>query len=347
MADTYWDPANLLQITFDPGPDGEIQCIGQTWRNNGARCRWTIPESAAIRYSLMQMSRKPPKSITSKEVEDLASRCLCVNYHASQVTNTVARWRTIIARAIQEQSRLAGAAKSDDEVLQLRYRLYKSEKEVSRHDAYLVALKGELSSVETEAGRLGRRLKHALNEIDEKNTANDLMRRRWQQSLNNEERCKSEAVSARSDHEAQLREAEGLADDIRKKLGKARADGETIEARLAEVNERLKQEERRREELADGLRAEETRHKETEGRLVAESVVLRQARSDLEATRRLNKLLEDKVRRHEATQAALEIRLGGSWLHRLCAWVRRFNIVRILLKSRWKPSSKEENVLGV
>ncbi|KAM0330164.1 hypothetical protein ACHAQA_004337 [Verticillium albo-atrum] len=259
----------------------------------------------------------------------------------------MSRWRAIIGRAIREQKRLAGAATIDDEAQQLRVKLLESTKEVSRRDAESIALKDELSSAKSESGNLGRKLKHALDEIDERNEANNVIRLRWQESLDNEERCKSEVASARSDLTAQRKEAEEQACAIRTKLEKAQADQQSTEMRLKEAEECFEQEKERHEETTCRLHAEETRHKEMEERLALESATLRQTRFDLEATQQLNKLLEDKLRSLEATQAALETSIDACWLHGLCAWVRDFAILPGLLRSRWKPLNEQDGELKV
>ncbi|RYP83841.1 hypothetical protein DL770_005311 [Monosporascus sp. CRB-9-2] len=114
MAQTYWDPANLLQVTDDDSPRGNIQCVGRARSAFDARCRWTLnePERATARAILTQLAARKPGTVTAEELRRLAKCCLC-QYHGRQQGDAVNRWTRVAKRAAEQHDRLMAAARSE------------------------------------------------------------------------------------------------------------------------------------------------------------------------------------------------------------------------------------------
>ncbi|RYP16381.1 hypothetical protein DL765_005161 [Monosporascus sp. GIB2] len=114
MAQTYWDPANLLQITDDDSPGGHIQCVGSARSAYGARCRWTVEEfkRATARAKLTQLAARRPGTVTAEELRGLAQCCLCQR-HVQQGGDAAGRWTRVVRRAAEQQDRLVAAARSE------------------------------------------------------------------------------------------------------------------------------------------------------------------------------------------------------------------------------------------
>ncbi|RYP62736.1 hypothetical protein DL769_007195 [Monosporascus sp. CRB-8-3] len=114
MAQTYWDPGNLLQIADDDSPGGDIQCVGRARSAFGARCRWTVVENqrATARALLTQLAARKPGSVTADELRRLAQSCLC-QYHGRQQADAVSRWTRVARRAAEQHDRLIAAARSE------------------------------------------------------------------------------------------------------------------------------------------------------------------------------------------------------------------------------------------
>lgn len=111
MSQSYWDPANLLQVTFNQDDSyGEIQCVGLARSQRNNRCRWTIedPDRAKIRPLLIQMSKMKPSIITRETLRRLAVLCLCPDYHARQVDEVVTRWAGVVDRAAEHHKNVIG-----------------------------------------------------------------------------------------------------------------------------------------------------------------------------------------------------------------------------------------------
>ncbi|RYO85240.1 hypothetical protein DL766_000116 [Monosporascus sp. MC13-8B] len=116
MAQTYWDPANLLQITDDDSPGGDIQCVGRARSAFGARCRWTVdePKRATARVLLTQLAARRPSAVTAEELPRLAQCCLC-QHHVRQGADAASRWTRVVRRAAEQHDRLVAAARSEGE----------------------------------------------------------------------------------------------------------------------------------------------------------------------------------------------------------------------------------------
>ncbi|KAK4096737.1 hypothetical protein N658DRAFT_510977 [Parathielavia hyrcaniae] len=110
MADPYWDPANLLQIT---GLDDSLepQCVGRSARGRtNARCRSTLSPSNAgpVLLKIRKLAAIPPTKLAQQDLEALAKACLC-NEHAPQWPQVVQRWRPILANAAKQHDRVLAA----------------------------------------------------------------------------------------------------------------------------------------------------------------------------------------------------------------------------------------------
>ncbi|GAB1314735.1 hypothetical protein MFIFM68171_04945 [Madurella fahalii] len=106
MAETYWDPGNLLQVTeFEDTRD--IQCIGIAKTRNDARCGWRQPASisSVIRAKLAQMAAKLPSQVTDDDLESLAKLCLCSDWHRGQWARVAGNWKRVVARAVRHYER--------------------------------------------------------------------------------------------------------------------------------------------------------------------------------------------------------------------------------------------------
>ncbi|RYP03590.1 hypothetical protein DL764_005051 [Monosporascus ibericus] len=114
MAQTYWDPANLLQITDDDDSRGDIQCVGRARSAFDARCRWTVQEHerATARSLLTQLAARKPDAVTADELRRLAQCCLC-QYHGRQQGDAVSRWTRVARRAVEQHDRLIATARSE------------------------------------------------------------------------------------------------------------------------------------------------------------------------------------------------------------------------------------------
>lgn len=106
MAQTYWDPGTLLQITdFE---DRDIQCVGEAKTRNNARCGWRQPasDSRRIRSNLAQLAAKLPSQVTKEDLEVLARLCLCSDWHYRQWPQVVQRWEPVVAKAERDYERM-------------------------------------------------------------------------------------------------------------------------------------------------------------------------------------------------------------------------------------------------
>ncbi|RYP68534.1 hypothetical protein DL771_006611 [Monosporascus sp. 5C6A] len=114
MAQTYWDPANLLQVTDNESPGADIQCVGRAQSAFGARCRWTVKEHerAAARSLVTQFATRRPGAVTTDELRRLAQYCLC-QYHGRQQGDTVSRWTRVVRRAAEQHDRLLATARAE------------------------------------------------------------------------------------------------------------------------------------------------------------------------------------------------------------------------------------------
>jgi hypothetical protein len=108
MADTYWDPANLLQIT-DSYTSLEVQCIGRAKSRHNVRCRTTISgsDATAIMAKVRKLAAIPPTKVTQQDLESLAKLSLCRDNHFSQWYPLAQRWKPVVARAAKHHDRLA------------------------------------------------------------------------------------------------------------------------------------------------------------------------------------------------------------------------------------------------
>ncbi|KAK4118183.1 hypothetical protein N657DRAFT_405836 [Parathielavia appendiculata] len=109
MAETYWDPANLLQITaLDDSL--EVQCLGRGARGRpNSRCRLTLSASdaAPTLFKIKKMAAMPPSKVTQQDLEALAKLCLCKEHHAPQWYQVAQRWKYVVANAVKQHDRLA------------------------------------------------------------------------------------------------------------------------------------------------------------------------------------------------------------------------------------------------
>ncbi|RYP35822.1 hypothetical protein DL768_010962 [Monosporascus sp. mg162] len=114
MAQTLWDPANLLQIIDEDSPGADIRCVGSAQSAFGARCRWTVNghDSATARALLTQFAVRKPGAVTADELRRLAQCCLC-QYHGRQEGNAVIRWTRVARRAAEQHDRLMATIRSE------------------------------------------------------------------------------------------------------------------------------------------------------------------------------------------------------------------------------------------
>lgn len=109
LGKSYWDPANLLQITLDADDSyGSIQCTGESASRANKRCRWDIedPDRSKVRPLLSQISRLRPEAVPNSTLRELARLCLCPQYHATQDALVVARWTRILKTASEHHRNL-------------------------------------------------------------------------------------------------------------------------------------------------------------------------------------------------------------------------------------------------
>ncbi|KAK4154685.1 reticulocyte-binding protein 2 a [Chaetomidium leptoderma] len=108
MADTHWDPGNLLQITASDNVS-EVQCVGRARSRHGARCRWTLCDSdaTAILCKVKELAVSPPSKVTQQDLEHLATLCLCHEYHYGQWFEVAQRWKPVVAQAVKNHERLS------------------------------------------------------------------------------------------------------------------------------------------------------------------------------------------------------------------------------------------------
>ncbi|KAL2195195.1 hypothetical protein P885DRAFT_62436 [Corynascus similis CBS 632.67] len=106
MADTYWDPANLLQITDDYTAP-RIQCLARAQCDRKIRCPESLSssETAAVMDEVQRMAANPPTKVTHKDLDKLAKLCLCRNSHSSQWRQISHDWRSVVARAAKHHER--------------------------------------------------------------------------------------------------------------------------------------------------------------------------------------------------------------------------------------------------
>ncbi|CAH0056386.1 unnamed protein product [Clonostachys solani] len=109
MSTAIWDPANLLQISYETHlPNAPIFCVGESKSKlDKPRCRYTIPEPdySRIRTTLLHLASKDPGDVEREALHTLAFLCLCDGYHKPQAKDVTDRWVSIVGRAAAQQQR--------------------------------------------------------------------------------------------------------------------------------------------------------------------------------------------------------------------------------------------------
>ncbi|VUC35586.1 unnamed protein product [Clonostachys rosea] len=107
MSTALWDPANLLQISYETHvPGAPIFCVGESRsRLDNPRCRYTIPEPdySRIRTTLVHLASKDPEDVEREALHTLAFLCLCDGYHKPQAKDVTDRWVRIVGQAAAQQ----------------------------------------------------------------------------------------------------------------------------------------------------------------------------------------------------------------------------------------------------
>jgi len=120
MAQTYWNPAVLLKISYKAHPDS-IQCVGTTKKDT--RCRWTVEHDdfVAALDLLANISEKNPDDVTVAELADLAELCLCRSTkqhpncsHQSQMNSIVEEWEPKVQRARRDHTPATSSSGNTD-----------------------------------------------------------------------------------------------------------------------------------------------------------------------------------------------------------------------------------------
>jgi chromosome segregation ATPase len=119
MAETYWDPANLLQIA-DSYAALDIQCVGHAKSRHNARCRGFMSgaDASAVLAKVKKLAAIPPGKVTQQELEELAKLCLCRDYHFSQWYQVAQRWKPTLAMAVKHHERLVKGSPAPDKQLE-------------------------------------------------------------------------------------------------------------------------------------------------------------------------------------------------------------------------------------
>ncbi|KAL2136762.1 hypothetical protein VTI74DRAFT_1803 [Chaetomium olivicolor] len=165
MADTYWDPGNLLQIT-ESDTASEVQCVGRARSRHDARCRWTLygSDATAILCKVKELAVSPPSKVTQGDLENLATLCLCHEYHSGQWFEVAQRWKHVVAKAVTHHERLSKERGPITNEHPLETTMRMLELTVARLS--LKKLQEELSSVQTDLSASEERRRAVEEELE-------------------------------------------------------------------------------------------------------------------------------------------------------------------------------------
>ena len=276
MADTYWDPGNLLQIT-ESDDGSEIQCVGRARSRHDARCRWTLGESdaTAILCKVKELAVSPPSKVTQEDLESLAKLCLCREYHYPQWFEVAQRWRPVVAKAVEHHERLSkehGPAATNPrkdtledtvrmlEIFMLKWKVEDLQKELS-------SVRTDLSTSEERRRVVEEELEHA--KLKESKLAQEHV-----------DLVIPLQKSGEAEH-ARLVESLNELDATRSELAKAKTQGSSLRREVGMVYRLLDEERPKRPALEEAVKGME--------RCVQEGAVkLVESRRSLEEAREMN-----------------------------------------------------------
>lgn len=213
MADTYWDPGNLLQIT-ESDAALEIQCVGRARSQHNSRCRWTLcgADASAILRKVQKLALLPPSEVTQHDIETLARLCLCQKYHSTQWLEVAQRWRLVIAKAIKHHERLSRS----QELATAESQLTIAKLGLEQFQKTLFAARTEFSNSEARRRAVEKELDHAKNShlkvIDELAVARRLLEEERLKTTNLEDAARETDRSVR-ERDDELAEARRLVEE--------------------------------------------------------------------------------------------------------------------------------------
>ncbi|KXX73686.1 Reticulocyte-binding protein 2 a [Madurella mycetomatis] len=300
MADTYWDPGNLLQITESDNAS-EIQCVGRARSRHGARCRWTLcgPDATAILRKVRELAVSHPSKATQRDLENLAKICLCHDYHSSQWFEVAQRWKHVVTKAVKHHERIS---KEHNGPATLECLGHMSKLAVVEFD--LKNLQKELSSVQTDLSASEEQRRAVEEELEHAKLRGSTLAQEHVDSVNRlHESCEAERTRL-AESLSELAKAEAQASSLRQEVGMAHCLLDEEKTKRTALEETVKEMERRARERAEELA--EARHLlEEERKSMAEKVAL-----ELDERDRL--LAEEKTKTMELEEATqrLEHRLS-------------------------------------
>lgn len=291
MADTYWDPANLLQITESDNAS-EIQCVGRARSRHNARCRWTLYDSdtTAILRKVKELAASPPSKVAERDLEGLAKLCLCHEYHSGQWLEVAQRWKPVVAKAVKHHERVSKEQASPFELTLLKIQLSLNRADLSASEERRRVVEEELEHAKLKESRLAQEHISSMTRLQESLEAEKV---RLTKSLNELNVTRGELAKA----DAQL-------SSLRQEVGVARGllDEEltkttTLEKAVKEGAEELREARRLLEEARKSRTQEVAQELEQRDRLLAEEKS--KTTKVEEATKHLEHRLLEEARRTE------------------------------------------------
>ncbi|CAH0030070.1 unnamed protein product [Clonostachys rhizophaga] len=373
MSSALWDPANLLQISYETHiPDAPIFCVGESRSKLGnPRCRYTIPEPdySRIRTTLLHLASKDPEDVEREALHTLAFLCLCDGYHKPQAKDVTDRWVRVVGQAAaQEQrkghSRGSSSASVSDwwdpsaELLprasnpqqgrgQVANLSKKLEEELAAVTVELKESKAkadqEIKSLRAELGSLQNLLAEAKERELESSTGASSMKGERDKLVEEMQKLRNELLEANEERQrlettsSQLKE-ENTA--FSEKLNQLRGDlvvatGRTqhLETECSRINEEMSAMRTEATELGEKNSVILNAIRTMEAERDAARNDHRKVANELAEQMRSYMALQHEVQSLQVIKAGHQQSNAVSWYRRLLTWISKFRIHAVLLLS--------------
>lgn len=292
MADTYWDPGNLLQIT-ESDSASEIQCVGRARTRHGARCRWTLcgPDATAILSRVNELAASPPKKVTQTDLENLAKLCLCRDYHSSQWFEVAQRWKHAVTKAVKHHERISKERNGPKALECLDHASELIAAELDRQN-----LRKELSSAQADLSASKERQREVEEELEHAKLRESKLAQEHVDSVNQlQESCKAESARL-AESLTNKAKAKAQVSSLQQEVGMAHCLLDEERTKTTALGEAVKEMERFAQEITEKLVGAQ-RLLDEERKIMTERVAL-----ELEERDRL--LAEEKTKTTKLEEAA-------------------------------------------
>ncbi|KAM5341865.1 hypothetical protein ACJ41O_014896 [Fusarium nematophilum] len=333
---SFWDPANLLQITDGiRDRDGKISCIGITRKD--ARCRLTVlePDLSEIRPLLRSMSAVKPELVTTDTLRRLARLCLCPEYHYHQAEEFVRHWSSVIKSATKNYENLLGSVEDTIVILtteldsvrtelesrqtvqpsstDLEKQLVEEKESAARWKRDSEQLRAEIESLKDLLQERDQRLETTKAALSEQRQANEALAEKIQKQSTENDNVQEENATLR----AKLKSTE----EQQAKFRMAQTENE----RLSREISNLKQDQ---EKSLNQVRIASEEARSLEQQLATEretrDAMAQQHQTQLDEQRNRGTTLHNRIADLEIIQAQLEASITSCWLHSFRAWASTF-----------------------